>query len=160
MMTDHGIAAAGASETAHGRPSDRSVAGCAEPPPSLLIRGIEQFNAGAYWDCHETLETLWRQEARPVRGLYQGILQIGVGFLHGRRGNLSGPRKALRRGLMHLRDLPELCQGVHVAELRRAGQAVLDRIMAAAPDDLAGFALEALPRVTIAGRDTDRGAPA
>lgn len=124
-----------------------------EPPPPLLVRGIELFNAGAYWECHETLETLWRQETRPVRRLYQGILQVGVGLLHARRGNLSGARKVLRRGLAHLRDLPDVCQGVHVAEIRRAGQAVLDQLETPGPPGRAGLDFDALPRVIIASED-------
>ncbi len=63
-------------------PPLRDVSGCDEPPPPLLLKGLEQFNAGEYWECHETLETLWRDEPRPVRDLYQGVLQIGVAFHH------------------------------------------------------------------------------
>ena len=40
---------------------------CREPAPPLLRRGIEQFNAGEFFDQHETLEDLWRAETRPVR---------------------------------------------------------------------------------------------
>ena len=57
---------------------------CAEPPPSLLLKGIEQFNRGEFFAQHETLEELWRAETRDVRYLYQGILQIGVGLHHSR----------------------------------------------------------------------------
>ncbi len=71
-------------------PPTRSVAGWDEPPPPALLAGIEQFNAGEYWECHETLETLWRAEPRPVRDLYQGILQIGVAFHHLRNDNIPG----------------------------------------------------------------------
>lgn len=129
------------------QPPARPVAGQDEPPPPLLVQGVAQFNTGAYWECHETLETLWRQEARPVRDLYQGVLQIGVGFHHARQGNQPGAVKVLRRGLMRLRELPEVCQGIHVAELRRAARAVHDRIVAAGPEGLTELELESLPRV-------------
>jgi len=33
-----------------------------------LLEGIAQFNRGEYFKQHETLEILWRAEARPVRG--------------------------------------------------------------------------------------------
>jgi len=132
------------------QPSVRQVAGWDEPPPLQLIQGVAQFNAGAYWECHETLETLWRQEARPVRDLYQGILQIGVGFHHARRRNQPGAVKVLRRGLMRLRGLPEVCQGIGVAELRRDARVIHDRIVASGPDDLAGLDPESLPRIRIA----------
>jgi uncharacterized protein len=108
-------------------PPTRWVAGWDEPPPPPLLAGVEQFNAGAYWECHETLEALWRAEPRPVRDLYQGILQVGVAFHHLRRANIAGAVKMLRRGLPRLRDLPEVCQGVRVKELVPAARAVHDR---------------------------------
>ena len=108
-------------------PPTRWVAGWDEPPPPALLAGVEQFNAGEYWECHETLEALWRAEPRPIRDLYQGILQIGVAFHHLRNDNMLGAIKMLRRGLPRLRDLPEVCQGVRVAELARAARAIHNR---------------------------------
>ena len=63
---------------------------CDEPAPPELIRGIEQFNAGEFFQQHETLELLWRDTTAPVRGLYHGILQVGVGFHHWRGRNFHG----------------------------------------------------------------------
>src|SRR5262249_20822635 len=47
-------------------------------PPAELVRAVEQFNRGEFFECHETLEALWMAEAEPLRRLYQGILQVGV----------------------------------------------------------------------------------
>ncbi len=131
------------------RPVATPSAGCMDSPPALLLQGIAEFNAGAYWTCHETLEMLWRQEPRPVRALYQGILQIGVGFLHLQRGNRAGALKVLRRGLARLEGMPEICQGVDVAGLRRTAQAVADRVAAMRADELAAFDLTTLPVVRL-----------
>src|ERR687887_651996 len=60
----------------------RRTCRCNEAPPALLQTGIAQFNSGDYWECHETLEELWRGEPDPVRYLYQGILLAGVDLLH------------------------------------------------------------------------------
>ena len=109
-------------------------------------RGVAQFNAGEYWACHETLETLWRAELRPVRDLYQGILQIAVAFYHLERGNIAGAVKVFRRGLPRLRDLPEECQGVTVAALYRAARAVYDRTLTLGPDRAAELT-QALPQI-------------
>ena len=65
--------------------------------------GLLEFNRGAYFEQHEFLETAWRAEARPVRALYQGILQIGLAFLQIQRGNWPGAIKMFRRGLPRLR---------------------------------------------------------
>jgi uncharacterized protein len=130
-------------------PPTRWVSGWDQPPPPTLLAGIEQFNAGEYWECHETLETLWRAEPQPVRDLYQGILQIGVAFHHLRNDNIPGAIKMLRRGLPRLRDLPEVCQGVHVAELARAARIIHDQIAASGKERVEQISSESLPTITI-----------
>jgi len=120
---------------------------CDAPPPALLLKGIEEFNEGRYWECHETLEELWRVEPRPVRDLYQGILQVGVGFHHLRNHNYAGVEKVLRRGLVRLQGLPDVCQGVRVAELADAAWRVYEGILALGPDRMGEFDLSSLPRI-------------
>ena len=90
---------------------------CHEPAPPLLRKGIAQLNRGDYFDQHETLEELWNAEAREVRRLYQGILQIGVAMHHIRRGNHHGAVYMLTRGSMYLRPFAPTCQSVDVADL-------------------------------------------
>ena len=60
---------------------------CDDAPPTLLLKGVAQFNRGEFFEQHETLEDLWRDEVRDIRGLYQGILQIGVAMYHIERNN-------------------------------------------------------------------------
>ena len=91
--------------------------GCREAPPRLLRRGIDQFNRGAWFEQHETLEELWRTESREVRRLYQGILQVGVAMHHLRNRNHHGAVYMLRRGALHLRPFAPRCQSVDVADL-------------------------------------------
>lgn len=94
------------------------TARCDDPPPAGLRGGIALFNAGAYWECHEALEDLWRVEPDPVRYLYQGILLAGVGLLHARRGNRRGARSKLRAGYALLEPYAPACMGVDVDALR------------------------------------------
>jgi uncharacterized protein len=132
-------------------PPTRWVEGWDAAPPLLLCRGVEQFNCREYWECHETLETLWRAEPRPVRDLYQGVLQVGVAFHHLLNGNNAGALKMLRRGLPRLRDLPEVCQGLRVAELHRDARGIHDRIVALGPDRVAELDVATLPHIILAG---------
>jgi len=99
--------------------------GCDEPPPPGLIAGMRQFNDGQYFECHETLETLWKAERRPLRRLYQGVLQIGVALHHLERGNQRGAIRLLERGLNHLRWFAPACQGVDVMTLIADAEACL-----------------------------------
>lgn len=90
---------------------------CAEALPASAVRGIEEFNAGQYFEQHETLELLWRAERRPVRDLYRGILQIGVACYQIERGNGRGALKMLDRAVRWLQPFRPACQGVDVDRL-------------------------------------------
>ena len=90
---------------------------CDEPPPSELLEGIAQFNRGEFFEQHETLELLWRDTRTPDRGLYHGILQIGVGFHHWQRGNFHGATVLLDEGMSRLTPFAPVCQTVDVARL-------------------------------------------
>lgn len=70
---------------------------CPTPLPDAVLRGLEYFNAGDYFEAHEYLETAWRAEKGPIRELYRGILQVGVGYYHLQRGNLTGAQKMFGR---------------------------------------------------------------
>ena len=122
---------------------------CDEAPPPLLLKGIEQFNRGEYFEQHETLELLWRAERRDVRRLYQGILQIGVAFLHLRRLNHHGAVYMLTRGAAYLAPFAPRCQGVDVAALLDAAAAALCEVDRLGPARLAQFDWRLAPRVML-----------
>lgn len=122
---------------------------CDEPPPPLLLEGIAQFNRGEYFEQHETLERLWRVEARPVRRLYQGILQIGVAFHHLTRRNYHGVVYMLMRGSMYLRPFAPRCQGVDVRALLEASALALSTVEELGPTRLDEFDWGLAPRVRV-----------
>jgi predicted metal-dependent hydrolase len=71
--------------------------------PLNFHQGLEQFNQGLYYKCHETLEALWLAERRSVRELYQGVLQIAVGCYHLTvRMNFIGATRKLDEGARRL----------------------------------------------------------
>src|SRR5437588_9027261 len=90
---------------------------CHGPAPELLLRGIEQFNRGEFFEQHETLEILWREEADDVRYLYQGILLVGVGLYHVRRDRFRGAIAKLETAVRFLQWFTPSCQRVDVATL-------------------------------------------
>jgi uncharacterized protein len=112
---------------------------CSEPLPAGVLRGIEEFNAGQYFEQHETLELVWRAELRPIRELYRGVLQIGVGCLQVERGNAIGALKMIDRAVKWLQPFRPACQGIDVdrlladaallrAEIERRGPDQIDRV--------------------------------
>jgi predicted metal-dependent hydrolase len=108
---------------------------CGDPPPARLRLGVEQFNRGEFFEQHETLELEWLAEPDPVRYLYQGILQIGVGFEHLRRGNAPGAQRLWRRGISYLEPFRGGCFGVDVDRLVADTERCLRELERGAFDD-------------------------
>lgn len=120
-----------------------------EQLPILAWRGIEEFNRGQYFEQHETLEEAWMAEERPIRQLYQGILQIGVALLQIEEQNWVGAVKMMRRGLPKLRNLPPVCQGIELATLRRAAEEIHLALMQMAPEQIASFDRRLFPKIRL-----------
>jgi sugar phosphate isomerase/epimerase len=102
--------------------------GCASSPPPGVLEGIRLFNEGLYYECHEEIEHEWHAETGEIRNLYQGILQIGVGFHHASNGNLRGARLLLTDGLDKLGRFLPSCLGIDTQALFDESSAVLDDI--------------------------------
>ena len=88
-----------------------------DPAPAGLLAGLAEFNAGQFFECHETLEALWVVEIDPIRYLYQGILQIGVGLYHFTRGNFRGALSLSHRGLTLLQPFRPRAMGIDIEQL-------------------------------------------
>ena len=82
-----------------------------------MLEAIEQFNAGEFFDQHETFEDMWRAETEDIRFLYQGILHVGVGFYHLQKGNYHGVVTKLGTGVAMLDHFQPTCMGVDVSRL-------------------------------------------
>jgi predicted metal-dependent hydrolase len=123
---------------------------CDDPAPAELLKGIEELNAGKFFEQHETLEILWRATDAPVRRLYHGILQIGVGLYHWSRGNHHGASVLLAEGIDRLTPFAPECHGVDVDALIRDASALRDELLALGPERMGerdlGGALQVLVR--------------
>src|SRR5882672_3640453 len=112
-------------------------AACAAPAPPELIKGIHEFNAGEFFEQHETLELLWRATPDEIRHLYEGILQIGVGMHHLlKKRNFHGAAVKLDHGIRLLEAFPDTCHGVDVARLRRDATRARRRVLELGPQNL------------------------
>lgn len=88
-----------------------------EPPPELQ-RAIEQFNRGEFWECHETLEDVWRESPYPFRLFYHAVIKTAVGFHHLSAHNRNGARIKLRDGVELLELFQPEWMGVRTDLLR------------------------------------------
>ena len=96
----------------------------------LLQRGIRLFNVGEFFECHEVLEDAWTPERGPRRLFLQSLIHVAVGLYHAGRGNPTGARRQLRKGLRKLAPYLPACEGVNTARLHRDASAALERIEA------------------------------
>lgn len=135
----------------HLHPPVRYLEGWDEAPAATVRGAVEQgiaaFNRGDYFMQHEYFEEAWMAEQRPIRTLYQGILQIGVAFLLIERENWPGSIKAFRRGLPRLRDLPPVCQGIEVSTLYAESAAIHAEISALGPARVGEFDRGRFPKI-------------
>ncbi|HEV2236049.1 MAG TPA: DUF309 domain-containing protein [Ktedonobacterales bacterium] len=120
---------------------------CADAPPPALRIAIAQFNQREFFECHETLEALWNAEPGPVRTLYKGILQVGVGCYHLLRHNYHGATVKLRAGANYLAPFAAGCLGVNVARLIAEARALLAAMEALGPERFTQVDPALIPRV-------------
>jgi len=92
--------------------------------------GIELFNRGEFFTCHEVLEEVWTHERGPRRLFLQSVIHFAVAFYHDGRGNPVGAERQLRKGLRKLAPYLPACEGIDTAQLHRDGVAALARIEA------------------------------
>ncbi|CAN5173345.1 hypothetical protein BH18ACT10_BH18ACT10_09050 [soil metagenome] len=118
-----------------------------ESLPELALRGIEEFNRGEFYECHEYLEEAWMQEPRRVRFLYQGILQVGVGFYHLENGNWRGATGLLRGGATRLKEFEPETLGVDVAKLVRESERCLQELETLGRGRIGEFDTSKIPKV-------------
>lgn len=115
--------------------------------PDLVLKGIEEFNRSEFFECHEYLEEAWMEEPGRVRFLYQGILQVGVGFYHQRNGNWRGATGVLGSGIERLREFEPETLGIDVAGLVRESERCLREIEELGRERVREFDVAGIPKV-------------
>ncbi len=74
--------------------------------PVQYLRGIELFNAGEYFECHEAWEEIWLKYEGAERQLLYALIQSAVALHHLRRGNWKGAASVYKRARRNLEQLP------------------------------------------------------
>jgi hypothetical protein len=111
--------------------------------PSLQYRrGIELFNAGQYFECHEVLEELWLAAQGAEREFLHAVIQAAVALHHYQRGNLKGAASVYERSRRKLGQLPQQVMGLDTIAFARE----LDAFFSAA---LASTGPSSLPHIQL-----------
>ncbi len=81
-------------------------------------RGIDLFNEGLFFECHEAWEEIWKRSDGDVKLFYQGLIQAAVAILHAQRGNLEGARSLYGKASAKLDAIPSEHMGLAIGDLR------------------------------------------
>jgi uncharacterized protein len=88
------------------------------PRPDFYGEGIDLFNEGRFFECHEAWEEIWKRSDGELKLFYQGLIQAAVAILHAQRGNLEGARSLYEKASAKLDPIPKEHMGIAVGELR------------------------------------------
>ena len=110
------------------------------PPPGSLQTGIDQFNQGEFYACHDTLEAIWMEANIPEKPFYQGILQIAVALYHLGNHNWQGAAILLGEGIRRLEPFEPDYRGVDVSDLLDCASIWLDTLQQTGPDQVSAMA--------------------
>jgi uncharacterized protein len=102
----------------------------------LWTDGIELFNAGQFFDCHEVWEEVWKRASGAEKLFYQGMIQAAVAILHAQRGNQRGARSTWDKARAKLEPLPAEHMGIALSELRMAVDEFIASAVAASSSPL------------------------
>ncbi|HEY3247933.1 MAG TPA: DUF309 domain-containing protein [bacterium] len=95
-----------------------------EPPlptmPRSLWQGVLLFNNGLYFECHELLETAWKQTAGSEKNFLHGLVQLAAAFYHHEKPNPHGFRTLLGKASRRLDPYPSPYMGIELTRLRRS----------------------------------------
>jgi predicted metal-dependent hydrolase len=84
----------------------------------IFVAGIDLFNSGQFFECHEEWEQVWMRSSGERKLFYQGLIQAAVAILHAQRGNLAGARTVYERASAKLAPLPPDYLGIALGALR------------------------------------------
>lgn len=121
-----------------------------DPPvalPAGVLKGIALFNQRQFYEQHEEIEAEWHAERGPIRTLYQGLLQIGVGFHHALNGNSRGAIALLTDGVAKTSGFLPQALGIDTSKLVAETQACLDRLRDLGPANISDFDRATIPTI-------------
>ena len=115
--------------------------------PSGLDQAIDQFNAGGFWERHETQEAVWLRTPYPLRLFYHAIIKAAAGFYHASRHNRHGTQVKLSDSVRGLAVFPSEYLGVDTGRLRDELAAWLRNIYGPEPVDWTAVEAQPKPRI-------------
>ena len=86
----------------------------------FFAKGLELFNAGCFFECHEAWETVWRVSESREKIFIQGLIQVAAALVHIQRGNPRGALALYRKARDKLASPPPKYRALMMEEFRVA----------------------------------------
>ena len=99
------------------------------PHKDFYEQGIDLFNEGRFFECHEAWEEIWKRSDGEAKLFYQGLIQAAVAILHAQRGNLEGARSLHQKAREKLDPLADEHMGIALGEMRVALTEFIDIVL-------------------------------
>ncbi len=121
-----------------------------------LAKGIAEFNSWRFYDCHETLEDVWREvgskgEEGTLADFYQGIIKVAAGFHHVLRDNYKGAVNLLEDAFRLLEPYRPVTLGVDVEGFLQDVRPCFDRLLELGPSRPREFDRAMIPKIAWEG---------
>lgn len=81
--------------------------------------GIQLFNTGDYFGCHDVLEEYWDELPTYERPFFQGLIQAAVAMFHFQEENFGGALRMYRSSRKYLLPFVPITAGIDVQSLLR-----------------------------------------
>jgi predicted metal-dependent hydrolase len=123
-----------------------------DAPPPGFAEAVHQFNTWRFYDCHETLEDIWRELGAKsgesqMANFYQGLIKAAAGYHHLLRDNYEGTLKVLGDTSRLLAPYRPETLGVDVDGLLRAIETTLQAVRVLGPGHLRNFDRSLIPQI-------------
>jgi len=115
----------------------------------LYRKGVDYFNAGYFFEAHDTFEELWMDDRDASKRFYQGLVQLSTGCYHLVMKNVKGARSQLSKSVAKLRGYEPAYMNLDVSELLRQVEELLQRLPAEKIKDLSPELLAAIPKIKL-----------
>lgn len=98
--------------------------------------GIDQFNRGQYYACHDTLEAIWMEAQTTEKPFFQGILQLAVALYHLGNHNWQGAAILLGEGMRRLEPFEPSYREINVTALLDCADDWLTALQQSGPEQV------------------------
>ena len=116
----------------------------------VLLAGIKQYNAGYYFESHETWEELWLRSPWPFRQFLQGLIQMAAAFVHLMRHEYPGTIRLLDEAIAKLEN-PSMTLGVDAKGALAGARRARHELAALGPERFEEWDTSRITRIRMLG---------